>query len=64
MIKYRVEIKVRYNSAFFDFDTIESAGEFAKTALMHRASFGEDYTDFEGVNIEVVDTSRESEDEE
>ena len=33
---YRVIIKISYTVAYFDFDNIQEAGEFAKTALIHQ----------------------------
>ena len=62
MIKYRVIIKVSYYEAWFEFDSIEDAGEFAKTALMYNVP-SKDRSDFEGVRIEVVNTDKEKESE-
>lgn len=63
MIKYRVYVKVSYNTAYFDFDDIQEAGDFAKTILTHHTP-NDDSRDFDGVKIEVIDISKESEDEE
>ena len=63
MIKYRVIIKVSYYEAWFDFESIEDAGEFAKIALMHNVP-SKDSREFEGIRIEVVNTDKEESKEE
>lgn len=55
-MKYRVIFKVSYNEAWFEFDTIEEAGEFAKTILMHQVE-SEDSRRKSMIRLEVIDTS-------
>ena len=62
-MKYRVILKVRYNEAWFEFDTIEEAGEFAKTILIHQSE-NEDCKKKSIIKIEVIDTTAEEEREE
>jgi len=35
---YRVIIKISYCEAYFDFDSMSEAGEFAKSAVVHSVS--------------------------
>ena len=60
-MKYRIVLKVRYYSTWFDFDDIEAAGEFAKTILTHQVP-NEDSEDENFVSIEVI--NEESDEEE
>ena len=53
---YRVILKVGYNEAWFDFDTIEEAGEFAKTILVHQTE-NEDSKRRSVIRLEVIDTT-------
>lgn len=55
-MKYRIIITVGYNKAWFDFDTIEEAGEFAKTVLIHQSP-NEDTTKKDHVSLEIIDLS-------
>lgn len=55
-MKYRVIVAVGYNKAWFDFDTIEEAGEFAKTVLIHQTP-NEDTTKKDHVRLEIIDLS-------
>lgn len=55
-MKYRVILEVGYNTTWFDFDDIESAGEFAKTILMHQVD-NEDTRHKEKVRLEIIDTT-------
>lgn len=59
---YRVILKVRYNEAWFDFDDIESAGEFAKTILTHQV-VSDDAKPKTTISMKVIDPTKVSEDE-
>lgn len=61
-MKYRVILKVGYNEAWFDFDTIEEAGEFAKTILVHQTE-SPDSRKKSVVRIDVVNPEAEEENE-
>ena len=62
-MKYRVLIKVGYNNAYFDFDSMQSAGDFAVMALTHQVE-NEDTKKKMSIGIEVIDPSlKEVEDE-
>ena len=63
MIIYRVILKVSYHEAYFDFDSIEDAGQFARTVLVHH-SVNDDTRNFDGVNILVVNTDKKEGDDE
>lgn len=60
---YRVVVKIGYNVAWFDFNTIEEAGEFAKTVLVHQTP-NEDTTKKDSIRIDVIDPTIKSEEEE
>ena len=60
---YRVILKVGYNVAWFDFDSMEDAGEFAKTALIHQSP-NDDTRKEASISIKVMDPSAEAEEEE
>lgn len=62
-IIYRVLLKVGYNVAWFDFNNMEDAGEFAKTALTHQSP-NDDTRKEASVSIKIVDPSTETEEEE
>lgn len=53
-MKYRVILKVNYYEAWFEFDTVEEAGEFAKTILMHQVE-SEDNKRKSMIRLEVID---------
>lgn len=55
-MKYRVIFKVNYYEAWFEFDTVEEAGEFAKTLLTHQVE-SEDNKRKSMIRLEVIDTS-------
>lgn len=61
-MKYRVILKVSYNEAWFDFDNIEDAGEFAKTVLVHQTD-SPDSRKKSTVRIDIIDPSAEEENE-
>ena len=61
-IIYRVVIKVSYCEAFFDFDSLNEACEFARTAVVHSAE-NEDNKYPTSLIIKVINTEHESEDE-
>lgn len=61
-MKYRVILKVSYNEAWFDFDTIEEAGEFAKTVLVHQSD-SDDSKRKSSIRIDVINTEAEEENE-
>lgn len=60
---YRVILSVGYNKAWFDFSSIEEAGEFAKEILVHQTP-DEDSYKRGSVRIEVIDPSIKTEEEE
>lgn len=61
-MKYRVILKVGYSNAWFDFDNLNDAGEFAKVALTH--SIGNDDTHkYVDVSIKCVNPETEKEEE-
>lgn len=55
-MKYRVILKVNYYEAWFEFDTIKEAGEFAKTILVHQVE-NEDNKRKSTIRLEVIDTA-------
>ena len=57
-MKYRVVLEVGYNVAWFEFTSMEAAGEFAKTILMHQVE-SEDTRKKSKVRIDVVDLNAE-----
>lgn len=60
---YRVIVSVGYNKAWFDFNTIEEAGDFARTVLVHQSP-NKDTSKKDGVRIEVIDPSIKDAEEE
>ncbi len=62
-MKYRVVFKVSYNEAWFDFDTIEEAGEFAKTLLVHQVE-SPDSKRKSTIRIEVINPAEEENEDE
>lgn len=62
---YRVIVSVGYNKACYDFDTIEEAGDFARTILIHQTP-NDDTIKKNSVRVEVIDASiiKEAEGEE
>lgn len=52
-MKYRVILKVNYYEAWFEFDTVEEAGEFAKTILTHQVE-SEDNKRKSMIRLEVI----------
>ena len=63
MMKYRVILKVGYNEAWFEFNEIQDAGEFAKSILMYHVDC-EDTKRKSSVRIDMIDTTIESEEDE
>ena len=61
-MKYRVIFKVSYNEAWFDFDTIEEAGEFAKTILVHQIE-SPDSRRKSNIRVEIINPEVEEENE-
>jgi hypothetical protein len=61
-MKYRVVLKVSYNEAWFDFDTIEEAGEFAKTVLVHQTE-SPDSKKKSTIRVEIIDPTAEEDNE-
>lgn len=61
-MKYRVILKVSYNEAWFDFDTIEEAGEFAKIVLVHQIE-SPDSKKKSTIRVEIIDPTTEEENE-
>lgn len=52
-IMYRVTIKISYYEAWFEFEDLNEAGEFAKTILAHQIE-NEDTKKKTQVNISVI----------
>lgn len=61
-MKYRVIVKVSYQDAWFEFDSIEEAGAFAESVLVHQIP-NEDTNKKSFVTIQVVDENAESKEE-
>lgn len=61
-MKYRVIYSIGYCTAAFQFDSIEVAGDFAKTMLMHQVPT-EDTDRKRSVSVEVIDPNQEEEEE-
>lgn len=61
-MKYRVILKVSYNEAYFDFDTIEEAGEFAKAILVHQVE-SPDSRKKSSIRVEIINPAIEEENE-
>ena len=63
-MKYRVVFAIGYLDAWFEFDTIGEAGEFAKQILIHQVPSKDTADRKTHVTIEVVDVkAEEAEDE-
>lgn len=62
-MKYRVIVKIGYHEAWFDFEDMADAGEFAKTVLTHQAP-NEDTRYKTSVNILVVKDGEAAEEDE
>lgn len=62
-MKYRVNVKIGYYEAWFDFEDMADAGEFAKTVLTHQVP-NEDTRRKTSVSIRVMSDGEETEDEE
>ena len=62
-MKYRVVFKVSYNEAWFDFDTIEEAGEFAKTLLVHQVE-SPDSKRKSTIRVEIINPEEEENEDE
>lgn len=60
MMIYRVIISIGYHNAWFDFDSIEEAGEFAKVVIMHGTS-NEDTKKRKSVSLQIIDPSAKNE---
>ena len=54
-MKYRVIIEVVYCEAYFDFDDIESAGDFAKIALTHYAGNEDNKKRKVKIRMDIID---------
>ena len=63
-MKYRVIFQIGYLDAWFEFDTIEEAGEFAKQILIHQVPSKDTAGRKTHVTIEVVDEEAEKEEKE
>lgn len=61
-IMYRITIKISYYEAWFEFEDLNEAGEFAKTILSHQVE-NEDVKKKTHVNISVVAYEAEKEEE-
>lgn len=61
-MKYRVIFKVSYNEAWFEFETIEEAGEFAKTILVHQIE-SSDSRRKSSIRVEIINPEVEEENE-
>lgn len=61
-MKYRVVFKVSYNEAWFEFETIEEAGEFAKTILVHQVE-SPDSRRKSTIRVEIINPEVEEENE-
>lgn len=59
MIVYRINIDIGYRSVVLEFETIEEAGEFAKSFLTHIKSAEARYKT--SVSLDVVNTDNELE---
>ena len=53
---YRVILEVGYNDAWFDFDDISEAGDFARTILTHQSE-NDDTRNKRTVSIKLIDPS-------
>lgn len=62
-IIYRVVIKVGYYEAFFDFDSVNEACEFTRTAVVHSVE-NEDSKRPTSLTIKVINPEQEREDDE
>ena len=63
-IKYRVDLKVGYNHAFFDFDDANTAAEFAVGILKHSTGC-DDTSKVVKVNLQIInDEEQEGESDE
>jgi hypothetical protein len=60
---YRVILKVGYNEAWFDFNNIEVAGDFARAILTHQTK-NEDSGRKDHVRLEIIDPTIEADEEE
>lgn len=61
-MKYRVIYEVGYCTTWFEFDSIEVAGDFAKTMLIHQVP-NKDTGRKMHVDIQVVDKKAKKEEE-
>lgn len=59
---YRVILKVSYYQAHFDFDNIESAGDFAKTILTHQVDT-DDCKKPASISLKIINPEIKSEDD-
>ena len=59
-MKYRVIFKVSYYEAWFEFDTVEEAGEFAKTILTHQVE-SPDSKRKSTIRVEIINPTAEEE---
>ena len=54
---YRIILNVSYYKAFFDFDNLEDAGNFAKTILTHQSNC-DDTKEKSSIRMEIIDPSK------
>lgn len=57
---WRVVCKYRYHELFFDFATLDEAGEFAKTMLTHYKGDDDGETDCVRLSIQLVKEEAEA----
>ena len=55
IMKYRIIYEIGYRQAAFDFQTMEEAGNFAKTLLTHQAKLDMEVEPEKNVRLEVVE---------
>lgn len=59
---YRVVFLIKYLEAYFDFETMTEAGEFAEAILAHQVE-SEDTKKKSKVTIQIINPNAEKEDE-
>lgn len=60
-MSWRVVCKYKYNDLYFDFETLEEAGEFVKTMLTHYK--GDDNEDQGSISLRIIPNKEEEENE-
>lgn len=63
MIKYRVILRIGYYEAVYEFDTVEEAGGFASTALLHQIPSEDNRSAPAYVTIRAVNIEKEKEED-